>query len=92
MDLADEAARLAATNGGTHVVATSTWSTHYETFNAAVATTECTRGDATVRCEQMYTPPRVTSSGEMPEAEFVVLRVPFELWMALPYGLRPASK
>ena len=90
-DLADTAARVAAANGGTHVLVTREWATRRRYYHPASSSTDCSSdadGDE-VSCQTTYEPANTTVSAPDPHAEFVVLRVDPRYWSSLPADLRP---
>ncbi|MDB4957358.1 MAG: hypothetical protein JWO36_4927 [Myxococcales bacterium] len=90
-DLADEAARVAAANGGTHVIVTKEWAERYRYHHPATSSTDCTGYADGVSCQTRYDPASTTISKPMPRAEFLVIRLAAVLWRRLPPELRPAS-
>lgn len=88
-DLADEAARIAAANGGTHVLVTREWAERYHYYHPATSSTDCAGDDERVSCQTTYQPAGTTTSAPNPRAEFVVLRVEAASWARLPAELRP---
>jgi hypothetical protein len=90
-DLADEAARVAAENGGTHVLVTQEWAERNHYHHPATSSTDCTGDVDAVSCQTTYEPATSTTGRPMPRAEFVVIRVAAELWGRLPPQLRPTA-
>jgi hypothetical protein len=88
-DLADAAARVAAENGGTHVLVTREWAERYRYYHPASSSTDCSGDADSVSCQTTYQPATTTTSAPNPRAEFVVVRVAPEYWGRLPSDLRP---
>jgi hypothetical protein len=88
-DLADEASRVAAGAGGTHVLVTKEWAERYHYYHPATSSTDCASDVEGVSCQTTYNPATTTTSAPNPRAEFVVLRVENARWSHLPAQLRP---
>jgi hypothetical protein len=87
-DLADKAAKIAAKNGGTHILLTERGIDSFTVTNPEQKQRTCTRNDATVDCTTTYTA-ATTSIFEKPTAKFVVFVIPPERWPSLPPALQP---
>jgi hypothetical protein len=89
-DLAYTAAKVAAKNGGTHVLLTEKGIETFTVTTPGQVQKQCQAGDGTVDCETTFTPP-TTSTYEKPTAKFVVFVVPRQGWARLPPTLQPAA-
>jgi hypothetical protein len=89
-DVADEATRVAAKRGGTHVLLTGRGEESFTYVQPGQERTQCQKIDGVLDCQRSFTPPTQTTVHE-PTASFVVFRVPRQNWAQLPEGLRPVA-
>jgi len=89
-DLAEKAAAVAATRGGTHIVLTERGEDTFSTYHPATREKQCVWSNGIQDCTTTVQSERVTTRSQ-PTAKFVVLRVPFDRWALLPQSLRPAA-
>jgi hypothetical protein len=88
-DVAAKAAKIAAKNGGTHLLRTEKG---FESFTLTYPETyekRCTAAAGTRDCQTTHTPP-TTSTYIKPTAKFVVFAVPRQSWDQLPPALVPS--
>ena len=88
-DVTDRAAEVAAENGGTHVILTSSDEDVTTYDHPARFTKDCSNdGYGNHSCERSFHPAYETEVSR-PTGEYRVLRVPVQNWGALPDTLRP---
>jgi hypothetical protein len=89
-DVADKAAKVAAENGGTHLVLTERDVESFTYTQPGHEDTECREVNGARDCRTTVTAPTQTTV-DKPTAKFVVLRVPRQNWPQLPTTLRPVG-
>ena len=87
-DLRDQAALVAARNGGTHIVATGSGYNTYTVTTPASETTTCTDNNDSSTCTTSYTP-ESESTVSTPYANYDVYRVDAAQWSTLPADEQP---
>lgn len=84
------AARVAAKNGGTHLVLTEKGTEHFTYVSPETSEIDCASQPGNVNCRQVTTPATTTTVTHA-TAQYIVFRLPQEKWEALPVTLQPVA-